>query len=179
MNEDIYIYPPKGISLPENKILKLRKSLYGLKQSSKCWNDEINRFLLDIGFCRSENGFCLYTLYRKDGNTIYQLIYVDDIILCGSSMSQLNDIKLKLMNKFQMKDKGCLKYFLGLEIDYDKQKGILKISQEKYIKRLLKKFNIENCKGSLTPIEKDLKIEFSNNGNKTSKPFRELVGCLM
>lgn len=54
LNEDIYIYPPKGTNSGDNLVFKLRKSLYGLKQSSKCWNDELNDFLLEIGFWRSD-----------------------------------------------------------------------------------------------------------------------------
>lgn len=179
LNEDIYIFPPKGINIENNSVFKLKKSLYGLKQSSKCWNDEINRFLLEIGFYRSESDFCLYALNTKSEEKIFLLIYVDDIILCGSNECQLNEVKYKLMQKFKMKDKGNLKYFLGLEIDYNRQKGILRISQAKYIQNLLIRFKMEDCNGCSTPIEKDLKIDRCNDQNKTSKPFRELVGCLM
>lgn len=54
------IYPFKDINCNKNSILKLKKSLYNLKQLIKCWNNEANDFFLEISFCRSDNDYCLY-----------------------------------------------------------------------------------------------------------------------
>lgn len=179
LNENIYIYPPKGVKCETGKVLKLKRSLYGLKQSSKCWNDEINSYLLELGFVRSENDFCLYSK-TYENEKVYLLIYVDDIILAGPNLQCINKVKEKLMYRFKMKDKGNLKNFLGLEVFYDRENGILKISQIKYIKALLKRFNMEECKTSSIPIDSKLKLDFcTDKNNNTRKPFRELVGCLM
>lgn len=179
LNEIIYIYPPQGTKYEPNMVFKLKKSLYGLKQSSKCWNDEINKFLLEIGFIRSNNDYCLYILNSKD-TKFFLLIYVDDIILTGPDLKEISKIKNKLMSKFQMKDKGELKHFLGLKIEYDREKGILRIDQSKYTESILKRFNMENCKASVIPIDPKLKINLCDDPSKmTQKPFRELVGCLM
>lgn len=97
LSENVYIFPPEGTKFKPNVVLKLKKSLYGLKQSSKCWNDEINKFLLDINFVRSDNDFCLYILICKN-EKMFLLIYVDDIILAGTNLKLLDKIKLMLMN---------------------------------------------------------------------------------
>lgn len=177
--EDVFIYPPKGVACESGKVFKLNKSLYGLKQSSKCWNDEINIYLLKLGFMRSINDFCMYSLHHDRGN-VYLLIYVDDIVISGPNIDLINEVKNKLMTKFKMKDKGNLKYFLGLEIDYNREQGIMKISQSNYIESVLKRFNMYDCKTSNTPIDPKLKLNICNNRNLvTKKPFREMVGCLM
>lgn len=178
LSENIYIYPPKGVNCEAGRVYKLKRSLYGLKQSSRCWNEKINNFLLSLGFKRSENDFCLYVLDCKQGK-VYFLIYVDDIILAGPNLDQINYIKLKLTNEFEMKDKGKLKHFLGLEIDYDREVGMIKIKQSRYVEAILRKFDFENCKTVSTPIDPKLNVNVINNGNITNKPYRELIGCLM
>lgn len=112
--ESVYIYPPKGIKCEDNNILKLNKSLYGLKQSSKCWNKEVNDFLKELNFERFENDFSLYTLHKEQ---ILLVIYVDDIILCGPNFNNLNKIINKLMSRFKITDKGKLKHFPKLKFD--------------------------------------------------------------
>lgn len=178
LDENVFIYPPKGVKCQSNNVLKLEKSLYGLKQSSKCWNNEINNYLLSLGFKRSENDFCFYMLLSDTGQNVYLLLYVDDIILAGPNLIFINEIKHKLMTKFKIKDKGKLENFLGIEISYERDQGILKIKQSRYTENLLRKFNMENCNFSKIPIDPKLKFDLTK-GKVTEKPFRELVGCLM
>lgn len=179
LDEDVYIYPPQGVICNSDKVLKLKKSLYGLKQSSKCWNDKINTYLISIGFYRSENDYCLYISDCKN-DKIYLLIYVDDIILSGVNLEKINKVKCQLMSEFKMKDKGILKHFLGLAIDYDREEGILKLNQSRYAESILKRFEMENCKSSLVPIDPKLKLNVCTDPkNLTTKPFRELIGSLM
>jgi len=118
LKEDIYIYPPNGIECKNGCVFKLNKSLYGLRQSSKCWNSKFNEFLLSLNFQRSNNDYCLY--FKKD-EVVYILIYVDDIILASPNLRYIEFYKEKLTQNFNIKDKGELKNFLELEIDYDKR----------------------------------------------------------
>lgn len=179
IEDDVFIYPPEGIQSNPSKVFKLKKSLYGLKQSSRCWNSKIDSYLLKIGFERSSNDYCLYVMNKTDSK-VYILLYVDDIILSGPDLVLLNKIKIQLMTDFKMVDKGELRYFLGLEIKYDRDKGILRINQEDYISKLIKRFRMEDSKCSLIPIEPKLYIEVCKNvEDVTSKPYRELLGCIM
>lgn len=176
LKEDIYIYPPKGIKCKAGHVLKLIKSLYGLRQSSKCWNDRINDYLLSLGFERSNNDYCLYINKR---HMVYLLLYVDDMILAGPNLEYTEFYKEKLTQEFSVKDKGELKNFLGLEIEYEKGNGILKINQRRYILGILRRFNFENCKQCVTPIESKVNLSICGNETTTNKPVKELIGCLM
>lgn len=78
INENVYLKPPEGVTLPEGKVLKLKKSLYGLKKSPKYWYEKFNSTIIEYGFKRSENDYCLYSF----GN-IYLSLYVDDLLIVG------------------------------------------------------------------------------------------------
>lgn len=180
LTENVYMYPPEGVNYCKpNQVLKLDKSLYELKQSSKCWNNKINSFLVSLGFKRSDSDYCLYSKFSGK-SVLYLLLYVDDIIIAGPDLNVINFYKEKLSNEFEVRVKGNLKDFLGLEIQYDREGGILKLSQSRYLKCVLKKFNFEGCAASAIPIDPGLKLNVSKNITKQSdKPIRELVGCLM
>lgn len=174
LREDVYVYPPEGMNCDKGCVFKLMKSPYGLKQSSKCWNNRINDFLLKSGFKRSENNYCLYSrVHGKD--MVYLILYVDDIILMGPNLSHIELCKEMLTDEFDIKDKGELKNFLGLEISYDRDKGILKLNQKRYILSILRKFTFEG----VTPIEPRLKFNKSDKGDEVKKPTKELIGCLL
>lgn len=176
LSENVFMYPPEGLDLGKGKVLKLKKSLYGLKQSAKCWNDAFNNFVLNIGFERSNNDFCLYKM-KKDGKFIYLILYVDDIILSSEDDDLIDWVKSQLMNQFKMKDKGPLSHFLGLEINYDRKNGILKINQSKYAEKILLKFNMSECKTNSIPMNPQL--DLTDQSCDLSKPYRELLGSLM
>lgn len=179
LHEDVYIYPPVGVRCKPNSVFKLNKSLYGLKQAPKCWNDTFNNVVLELGFVRSKNDCCLYYLKTR-GEILYLLLYVDDIILASSSMDLIKNIKTQLASNFEVKDKGKLKHFLGLEICHDRENKILKINQTKYTQGILKRFRCETCISSPLPIEPKLNVKPGTSKIEiTKKPFRELIGCLM
>lgn len=117
---------------------------------------------------------------RNTNENIYLIVYVDDIIIAGPNLSDVNEIKRRLMNRFVMKDKGHIKKILGLRINYDRDKGILRIDQSRYTNGILNRFGMTDCKGSALPIDPKLNISLCNDSKMlTKKPIRELVGCLM
>ncbi|KAI5699156.1 hypothetical protein M8J77_025850 [Diaphorina citri] len=176
LKEDVYLYPPKGMTLSDNQVFKLKKSLYGLKQSAQCWNKKFDELMTKLGFQRSENDFCMYSKFDND-TVIYLLVYVDDIILASSSQSLIEKVQKCLSDNFKLKDKGELKNFLGLEINHNRNLGILTIKQSKYAEKLVKRFNMEFSKVSQIPIEP--KLNFTNIEKSSGKPYRELIGSLM
>lgn len=107
MKDEVYIYAPGGVKCEYNCVFKLNKSLYGLKQSPKCRNKDINCFLINLGFIRSENNYCLYFKVFNSGR-VYLLIYMYDTILAGKGLLLIENIKQSLMSKFKMIDKGEL-----------------------------------------------------------------------
>ena len=178
VKSEIYINPPEGLDSNKGIVFKLRKALYGLKESAKCWHDHFSGFLLDIGFRQSENDSCLY-IKKYHNHFVYLIVYVDDIIVASESMKVVADIKARLMSRFKMTDKGILKHFLGFSIDYNPTEGRLIIDQRRYIQNLLIKFNMTTCNGVSSPIESRLILDNDLQLLPSSTPFRELVGCLM
>lgn len=175
LKETVYLRTPDGVQIPNGKVIKLKRSLYGLKQSPRCWNDRFNEFIIKLGFTRSQADYCFYS-WRQDDLVVYLLIYVDDTLMVGNATSFMNSVIKKLSTEFKMKDLGPVKRFMGLNIEtYD---GHLRIHQTHYINQILKKFNMADCKHIATPMEVNLKLERGvTTMNKL--PYRELIGSLM
>lgn len=92
-------------------------------------------------------------------------MYLDDILLRGKNQQIVNYVKSALMSIFKLKDKGILKIFLGLEINYDQNKGKMSITQTKYIEKLLRKFGMLDCKTTSIPMDPNLKLIVNENNN--------------
>lgn len=171
LETETYIKPPEGVKMTgSNKVLKLHKALYGLKESPKRWNETFNKFCEKIKMKRSKQDVCLYI-----GENIWLILFVDDIILLGKSENIQKTVK-KLEEEFKAKDLGSIKNFLGIEIE--KKEKTLKLSQQKFIEKVLEKFNMKECKTASTPMEYN--FQGSNKSEKviTNIPYRELIGCL-
>ena len=116
LKETIYLEIPDGMQAPPNTVLKLKKSLYGLKQSSRCWNTKVNQHLIKIGFKRSINDTCLYTKINP-GHTLFLIIYVDDVLIAGESLADITNLKATISNVFEMSDSGSLAHFLSTTVE--------------------------------------------------------------
>lgn len=116
LREEIYMAIPEGVSAEKGMSCRLLKSLYGLKQAPKCWNDKLNEFLLKNGFTRSKRDYCLYTKFSPSKDDIlYLIMYVDDLLIAGSSPTSIEALKNKLSKQFELSDCGKLKHFLGVK----------------------------------------------------------------
>lgn len=89
IDENIYLYCPNGFKVPEGCVLKLQKSLYGLKQSPKNWNRCFNDYITILGFVKTRADYCIYVKQLHDV-IMYLLLYVDDIIIACSDMDKVN-----------------------------------------------------------------------------------------
>lgn len=172
LESEVYIKAPPGVIVEKNKVLKLNRGLYGLRESPKCWNERFDCFMTKNGFTRSQYDYCLY--YKRNIK-VWLLIYVDDIILTGTEENIVTIVK-ELKEEFRVKDLGSLNLFLGMEIQ--RTDSTLKITQSRHIEKMLQKFGMKDCKGSKTPLtkgyqfdEKELIIE--------DVPYRQLIGSLM
>lgn len=179
ITENLYMKKPEGLKGNNNLVCKLNKALYGLKQASYCWNKKFNEFMLKQNLIRSNNDPCLY-IKCNESSEVYLLLYVDDIIIASSSVEEVECLKQKLMESFNMKDMGNLKQFLGINIRRTGD-GIY-LSQANYLKRVLERFRMQDCKGSKIPMDSGQNIDLNQldvDASATVKPIRELIGCLM
>ncbi|XP_031285993.1 uncharacterized protein LOC116144684 [Pistacia vera] len=118
LNEEIYIDQPEGYQIQgeEGKVYLLKKALYGLKQALRAWYSRINDHLLSLDFVRSPNEHTLYIREVEDDVIIISL-YVDDLLVIGSTHDQVEEFKKSMHSDFEMTDLGEMSYFLQMEID--------------------------------------------------------------
>ena len=107
--------------LGSNKVFKLKKSLYGLKQSPKAWFERFWKVVKNSGYCQSQADHTVFYKHSKDGKIAILIVYVDDIVLTGSDKEELERLKRRLAEEFEIKDLGALKYFLGMEFATSKE----------------------------------------------------------
>lgn len=144
IKEDVYLSAPDGVNVPDGSVLKLNRSLYGLKQSPKCWNTRFNDFITGIGYTQSSADYCLY--YKTEGGKIvYLVLYVDDMLICGDNNKEIDTLKKALSSEFRRKDLGEVKTFMGINITHDKINNILTFDQKEYILNILEKFEMDGC----------------------------------
>ena len=129
LDEEIYMEQPLGFveKGKENKVCKLERSIYGLKQSSRQWYLRFHNAVTSYDFQMIEEDHCVYIKRFEDDFVILSL-YVDDILLAGNSLDSVMAIKEWLSSNFEMKDMGEAEFILGVKIQTDRSKRILTLS---------------------------------------------------
>ena len=183
LEDEVYMYPPPGLEhlVKKGNVLRLKKAIYGLKQSPRAWYNKLSTTLNGRGFRKSELDHTLFTLTTPSG-MVALLVYVDDIIITGSDKEGIKATKEFLKSMFEIKDLGEMKYFLGIEICRSKE-GLF-MSQRKYTLDLLKDAGAYGGKTARMPMEDGYKVPREGE-IEDSKPFhdpklyRKLVGKLI
>ena len=123
---------PKGFEVKGKKelVCKLNRSLYGLKQSPRCWYKRFDDYISLIGFIRSLYDPCVYYKQLTEGDYIYLLLYVDDMLLAKRDPIKLKEIKAQLSVEFDKKDSRATKKILGIEILRDRNNNELSLTQK-------------------------------------------------
>jgi hypothetical protein len=176
--EDVYIKIPQGLNgFSDDKVCKLTKSLYGLKQASRKWYEKLSQFLISHHFTQAPSDPTLFVKQTADTFTAL-LVYVDDIVLTGDSMTEIDNIKTHLHNTFGIKDLGTLKFFLDLEVAHS-TKGIT-LSQRQYCLDLLAETGDLGSKPSSIPMDPSHKLHHDDGPPYTDVTgYRTLVGKLL
>ncbi|RVW34515.1 Retrovirus-related Pol polyprotein from transposon RE1 [Vitis vinifera] len=165
-------------SMAKNQVCKLQKSLYGLKQSPRAWFDRFTKAVLKLGYKQGQANHTLFVKKSHAGKMAILIVYVDDIILSGNDMEELQKLKKYLSEEFEVKDLGNLKYFLGMEVARSR-KGIV-VSQRKYILDLLKETGMLGCKPIDTPMDSQKKLGIEKESTPVDKGrYQRLVGRLI
>ncbi|KAJ4769381.1 hypothetical protein LUZ62_053638 [Rhynchospora pubera] len=156
LHEEVYMRLPPGFkgSMPD-KVCRLHKSIYGLRQAPRMWFFKLTTTLEAYGFVQSKADYSLFT-YRNGKIFLAILIYVDDLVVAGNDNQAICDFKKYMSTMFHMKDLGILKYFLGIEIARAAE-GVF-LSQRKYTLDLLGECGLLAAKPISTPLEQNHKL---------------------
>lgn len=184
LDEEIYMEQPEGFveKGQENKVCRLRKAIYGLKQASRTWNEKLHKTLLELGFKRTRSDAGVYVYSHAKAEMIL-IVYVDDLLPMGPSLSEIKRIKKILAERFQMRDLGPATNFLGMRITRDRSKNLLEIDQQAYTEGILSRFNMHNSKPHRTPLPEGIHLEKGAEGYKAESTLRtnyqSMIGSLI
>ena len=163
LEEDVYMKQPTGFSSSANEhlVCKLNKSIYGLKQASRQWYLRFHEIISSFGFEENVMDNCIY--HKVSGSKIcYLVLYVDDILLATNDVGTLYEMKQFILNNFNMKDMGEASYVIDIKIHRERSRGILGLSQDTYINKVLERFQMKNCSPSLAPIVKGDRLVYTS-----------------
>ena len=187
LEEEIYMKQPEGFikAGKKNLVCRLKKSLYGLKQAPRQWYKKFDSFMCSRSFTRCQADHCCY-IKKFDNSFIILLLYVDDMLVAGSDMQEIINLKRELSKQFAMKDLGSAKQILGMRIKRDTKSRTLVLSQAEYINKVLSRFNMQNAKPVSTPLGVHFRLS-KEQSPKTEKertymekvPYASAIGSLM
>ncbi|KAJ9558789.1 hypothetical protein OSB04_013403 [Centaurea solstitialis] len=187
LTEDVYMEQPEGFEDPKNpnKVCKLLKSIYGLKQASRSWNLHFDERIKEFGFAKSEFEPCVYTKFSGSIVT-FLVLYVDDILLIGNNVPTLQSVKEWLSKCFQMKDLGEAAYILGIKIYRNRSKRLIGLSQSTYIDKVLKRFRMDESKKGFIPMQHGIvlskthcPVSSKDQDRMKSVPYASAIGSIM
>eukprot|EP00252_Welwitschia_mirabilis_P001036 TRINITY_DN11012_c0_g2_i1.p1 TRINITY_DN11012_c0_g2~~TRINITY_DN11012_c0_g2_i1.p1 ORF type:complete len:300 (+),score=34.99 TRINITY_DN11012_c0_g2_i1:1778-2677(+) len=178
LHDEVYVIQSPGFedSSKPDKVYCLKKALYRFKQAPRAWYSKIDEFFLNNGFERSMHELTLYVKKQGTDDLMIVSLYVDDMIYTGSSTQLISAFQNSMKSVFEITDLGELHYFLGLEVIQNTE-GIF-ISQRKYIKDTLKKYNMINCKPVITPMNINEKLQAEDGTDLADgTQYRSFVDC--
>ena len=176
LTEEIFMKQPTGFIQPgeEAKVCRLKRSIYGLKQAARAWNETIHDEILKLDFVQSKFDKCLYV--QKD--ELYLLIYVDDVLIAGRNPIAIEEFMTALKKKFVMKNLGNINRYLGIDVERDNN-GNFTINQRKYIQQIIDGAGLGDAKVSSTPMDTGYyKLDHSDLC-ESNEQYRQIIGQLM
>jgi len=195
LEEEINMHPPQGyfrllqngsrfndprLTMTSRKmVLRLRKSLYGLKQSSHVWYGTFKDFVISIGFVASRVDGRLFVLHNKDQDIVAAVVlYVDDLLIIANEglIGQIND---QMKKRFWMHDLGSVSFYLSMNIERNGELQTIDIHQHSYIRTILAKFRMDESRPVATPMA--MKLHNRKPDEEACDPtiYQSMIGSLM
>jgi hypothetical protein len=178
LTEIVFVQQPPGFILQKgDKVLKLKKALYGLRQAPTTCNAKLDKELNALGFVRTklEHAF----LKRSDSKSFLVVgVYVDDLIISRPDVSDINQFKQEMKIRFGMSDLGLINYYIGIEVKQGSNR--ITLSQSPYVVKILESIRMMNCNSCETYMEARLKLYKSKDGDEVVDPttYRSVIGNL-
>ena len=186
LDEEIYMEQPQSFIAPgqENKVCRLKKAIYGLKQASRAWNQQFHGVLTELGFTRTFADAGIYVYQQRRGDTsLFVILYVDDITMMGPSLDAIKRLKSELVKRYEITDLGEISSYLGICIIRDCSKKRLDIDQSGYIKDIVDRFGMADANPHNTPLPAGAEVHLVKNTKQASeseiKLYQSLIGSLL
>jgi hypothetical protein len=184
LKEEIYCKLPPGYEKPKT-VWRLKKSLYGLKQSPREWNHNIDAYLRCCKFKVLDADPCIYT--RTDAlGLAYVALYVDDLILACQSEASVAGIKRELRDKYMMTDLGPIDKVFDLRVKQSANRRTVTVSQSDYVDAMLDRFNMTAVNPASTPMDYGSQLSVTDcptteEGRRFTRDldYRAAVGSLL
>lgn len=179
LEEEIFMRQPPGYAVAgkEEFVCRLNKSLYGLKQAARVWNETVKTLLRKLGFQQSESDACLFMM-KLNSEWIYLLIYVDDMLVVCKDEQWVASFEEKLRNEFEILSLGEVHQFLGVKVTKDTN-GIYSLSQKAFIREIAERFGLEGAKKSNIPLDTGYYNGKDSEPMQSNDQFRSLIGALL
>ena len=177
LDEDVFLRLLRGCGRLSGKVVRLNKSLYGLKQASRSWHAHLTTCWKSLGFQRCLADACVSGLVEEGRVAIIAVVHVDDIFAVGLK-SRCDAFRDELNQMVPVKNLGELRWYGGCHYTREREIGTLTISQKTFADELVKKFCVTSTQS--VPLRVGVKLEEFDEDEKVENwPFRELVGSLM
>lgn len=180
LDEEIYLKAPEGFGNSQ-PYWRLRKGLYGLRQSGRQWYLTLHQAYTDLLYTRCESDWSVYTRTSTSGRSM-SATSVDDIIIASDSQSESDTAAREINDKFVTTDCGAAEWILGCRITRNRTRRLLMIDQYRFTSAILREFDMEHCNPVLTPCPKtrltaDMCPQNDNErADAATLPFRAIVG---
>src|SRR5215471_10416162 len=133
LEEEIYMVQPPKYEDGSNKVCKLHKAIYGLKQASRVWNLLLDKTFAKLGYQRSKSDLCLY--FQGSGEDLVIVgVHVNDMTIATKGEDRINQVKRELSAKIEMSDLGPLTKIVGFEVRRDRKENTCGLYQTQYLK---------------------------------------------
>ena len=169
---------PKGFEKngKENKVYIPFKALYGLRQAPRAWYSRLSKYLIRLGFTKCPFEHAVYIKHKRNEALIIG-VYVDDLLITGSSISNIAKFKDQMNQEFDMSDLGKLAYYIGIEVE--QRNGFTELRQTAYAKKVLERAGMLDCNPVKYPMEPKILLHKDENGKLVnSTMFKSIIGGL-
>ena len=179
LKEEIYMAQPEGYDDGSNKACRLKKTLYGLKQSGREWNTELDFQLGKRGYRRIHSDPCVY-IQKTPDRTMIITVWVDDMLIFATTILAMKIAKRDISDAFEVTDLGEPSKIVGIEITRDREQRKITITQTSYIETILAKYGLQDACPVRTPLDPNIKLEPGEmeTGNRSNN-YVSLIGSLM
>ena len=187
-NEVLYMKHPPGYKDPDagTRVLRLVKTLYGLKQSGRRWYQKLSSIFVSLGFKQCAVDQAVYfKVVKLKGELIVVVVHVDDCTIVASTIRLIEELKAGLRKHVEVTDLGELHWMLGIEVKRDRAGRTVHLSQRAYIDAILRRYNLDDLKPLSTPMDHQVRLSSEQAPASAAEfammrdvPYREAVGAL-